>query len=338
MLEKPDLADERLIERVQEEYGLRFAQVTFLEVGGDLGTAAYRATTDEGTAHFCKLRRGADDIAAQVATFLSGQGVRQIIRPLTTISGQPSTGLDGFTLTLYPFIEGIWGYDVELSAPQWADFGTALQRIHAAVPPPAIARRLPKEQYSPEWRSRCASVMTRIDGTEFDDPLSVELQRVLHAKRDMIWRAVRRATSLGRFLASATVDFVLCHSDIHPGNLLIAEDGTLFIVDWDYPMLAPKERDLMFIGGGQGFKPYVADHERQLFFPSYGDVEVDPTLLTYYRYERGLTEVTVECERVLSTSLTGRERSQSLEIVHLYFLPGCTLEIAYASDEAPGRE
>jgi spectinomycin phosphotransferase len=103
-------------------------------------------------------------------------------------------------------------------------------------------------------------------------------------------------------------------------------------------MLAPKERDLMFIGGGQGFKPYVADNERQLFFPSYGDVELDPTLLTYYRYERGLTDVTVECERVLSTSLAERERSQSPEILHLYFLPGCTLEIAYASDEAPGRE
>jgi spectinomycin phosphotransferase len=322
MLQKPDLADERLIERVQEEYGLRFAQVMFLELGGDLGTAVYRAITDGGTAYFCKLRRGTDDTAAQVASFLHGQGVAQIIPPLTTVSAQPSTGLDGFTLTLYPFVEGMSGYDVELSAHQWADFGTALQRIHAVVPPPALTRRLAKEQYSTEWRSRCAIVMTRIDSTPFDDPLSVELQGLLRTKRDMIWRAVRRATGLGRFLASTTVKLVLCHSDIHPGNLLIADDGTLFIVDWDYPMLAPKERDLMFIGGGQGFKPYVADNERQLFFPSYGDVELDPTLLTYYRYERGLTDVTVESERVLSTSLAERERSQSLEILQLYFLPG----------------
>lgn len=121
LLQKPDLADERLIERVQEEYGLRFAQVTFLELGGDLGTAVYQATTDGGTAYFCKLRRGADDTAAQVASFLHGQGVPQIIPPLMTVSAQPSTGLDGFTLTLYPFVKGMSGYDVELSAPQWAD-------------------------------------------------------------------------------------------------------------------------------------------------------------------------------------------------------------------------
>ena len=44
--------------------------------------------------------------------------------------------------------------------------------------------------------------------------------------------------------------FVLCHSDIHGGNILIADTGELYVVDWDDPILAPKERDLMFIGGG----------------------------------------------------------------------------------------
>jgi spectinomycin phosphotransferase len=36
----------------------------------------------------------------------------------------------------------------------------------------------------------------------------------------------------------------------HAGNVVVGADNELTIVDWDEPILAPKERDLMFIGGG----------------------------------------------------------------------------------------
>ena len=48
--QKPDLAGERLVERVQEEYGLRLADLTPLELGGDLASAVYRATSAGGRA------------------------------------------------------------------------------------------------------------------------------------------------------------------------------------------------------------------------------------------------------------------------------------------------
>jgi len=337
MLQKPDLPDDQLVDRLQGEYGFRVADVTFLELGGDLGSAVYRVTAAAGSTYFCKLRQGTDDdIAAQVATFLGRSGVAEVIPPRRTVSGEPSTHLEGFSLSLYPFIEGVSGYDVELSPGQWAAFGAALLMIHTAVLPATLAARLSQEQFSAEWRRRCGRVLARVDGPRFDDPVSLEMQRFVRSKRDLVARAVRRADSLARVVASTSVELVLCHSDIHPGNLLISADGAVHIVDWDYPLRAPRERDLMFIGGGQGFLPYIAEQERELFYRAYGSVRLDPTLLTYYRYERGLTEVTVECERVLSRSSSQRERRQALEILHLYFLPGCTLEIAQTSDTATG--
>lgn len=32
------------------------------------------------------------------------------------------------------------------------------------------------------------------------------------------------------------------------GNVLISKNGSIYIVDWDQPVMAPKELDLMFIG------------------------------------------------------------------------------------------
>jgi aminoglycoside phosphotransferase (APT) family kinase protein len=39
---------------------------------------------------------------------------------------------------------------------------------------------------------------------------------------------------------------VLCHGDMHPFNLLVAEDGALTVLDWSAAMLAPGTYDLGF--------------------------------------------------------------------------------------------
>ena len=58
MLEKPDLQDERIVSRLQDEYGLSVAQLTFLPLGADINTAVYRVVSDNETPNFLKLRKG----------------------------------------------------------------------------------------------------------------------------------------------------------------------------------------------------------------------------------------------------------------------------------------
>ena len=335
MLEKLDFPDEKIITCIQAEYGLRIDQIAFLPLGGDLSTAVYRAVADNATPYFCKLKRGIfDETSVALPKFLSDQGIAQIIPPITTKSGQLWAELDEFKLILYPFIEGTNGYDVELSERQWADFSATLKQIHTTIMPPALVRKIRKEGYSPEWRETCRNIIQRLDDERFDDPITVEMAAFLRPKREMITNAIARAEQLARVMASISTEFVLCHSDIHPGNLFIDTKGTLFIVDWDYPRLAPKERDLMFIGGGQGFMPYIAEQEEMLFYRGYGQSQLDPIALAYYRYERGITDISVESERVLSNTLGDQDRAQSLQYLQFYFLPGCTIEMANKVDKA----
>ena len=81
---------------------------------------------------------------------------------------------------------------------------------------------------------------------------------------------------LARVLQARSPEFTLCHSDVHAGNLLIGADDAFYIVDWDSPILAPKERDLMFIGGGLMGAWRAPREEEALFYRGYGATRIDP--------------------------------------------------------------
>jgi spectinomycin phosphotransferase len=124
----------------------------------------------------------------------------------------------------------------------------------------------------------------------------------------------------------------VCHSDIHAGNLLIGANDNLYIVDWDNPILAPKERDLMYAGGGQFGAARTPQAEETLFYRGYGQTQVDPIALAYYRYERIVQDIAEFCKQLLLTDEGGEDREQSLGYLVSNFLPNGVLEIAYQSD------
>ena len=333
MLVKPDLPDESITACLQAEYGLRMERVEFLPLGGDLSTAVYRTVAEGGTAYFCKLRRGDfDEISVDLPYYLSQQVVgSRIIAPLRTASGQLWAVVADFRLILYPFVEGKNGFDVELAQPQWAAFGTALKRIHSAVLPAQLAQRLMVENFSAEWRDQLSAIVRRLDDEAFSDALTQELVAYYREKRAIILDLLEHAQRFAGLLAARAGRFVVCHTDIHPGNLLLDGQGGLYIVDWDYPMLAPKERDLMFVGGGQGYMGTSADDEERFFYRHYGPPDIDALAMAYYRCERNLIDLVVECSRILSNEVSEPDRHQSFQIITWLFLPDGSVDRAYHS-------
>jgi spectinomycin phosphotransferase len=115
---------------------------------------------------------------------------------------------------------------------------------------------------------------------------------------------------------------------VHAGNILIDGSGKLYIVDWDNPILAAKERDLMFIGGAQGFRGTSAQEEETLFYRGYGPTRIDAGALAYYRTERILVDIAIYCEQILFTTEGGEDREQSLHYLKSIFLPNGPIEAA----------
>ena len=84
---------------------------------------------------------------------------------------------------------------------------------------------------------------------------------------------------------------------------------TIYIVDWDEPIMAPKERDLMFIGGGVA-NVWNKPHEEKLFYKGYGKTEINSTILAYYRHERIVEDIAVYGHELLLTMAGGEDRPE----------------------------
>ena len=77
-------------------------------------------------------------------------------------------------------------------------------------------------------------------------------------------------------------------------------------MDWDEAVLAPRERDLMFVVGGIGHG-LVGPADTERFFQGYGQTSVDPDLLAYYRCAWAVQDVAAYGEQALLTPDVGHE-------------------------------
>jgi len=334
MLEKPDLPDEKISACLLAEFGLRVTRLEFLPLGADRNSAVYQAVTEDSARWFVKLRQGVfDEVSVELPKFLSGQGLRQVIAPVTGNSGQLWASLEAFKVILYPFVEGRDGYQREMTEGNWHEFGSAMRMLHSITLPPALGSQLQRETYSAEWREKLRAFLRQKNNRATADPIAAKLATFLNARQAGISALIARTDQLAHALSDQPLEFVACHADIHPGNLLLGDDQAFHIVDWDTVMLAPKERDLMFIGGGMGFHCQTAQEELDLFYRGYGPTQIHPGALAYYRHARVIEDMAVECELIFSSQAGREDREREFRYFTSNFLPGGTIEIARKSDQ-----
>ncbi len=277
--------------------------------------------------YFLKLRKNFNEVIVLVPLFLKERGIQEILVPYRTKSGQFWTDFGEYKLMLYPFIEGRDGFERELTDQHKRILGSAFKGIHSAQLPADLRELIRYETFSSEWREEMRSFLEQVESKTFADPNALKLAEFIKAKQNEILRITERADQLASRLQSDPPEPVLCHSDIHGGNILIGDTGELYIVDWDDPILAPKERDLMFIGGGID-RIWKSKREEALFYEGYGPTDINLTALAYYRYERVIEDLVVICEQLLLTDEGGADRERALGWFTSNFEPGQTIEIA----------
>jgi spectinomycin phosphotransferase len=330
MLEKPAISDASIIQCLFDRYNVTVRRLDFLPLGADRNTAVYRAESADGD-YFVNLRSGSfDETTVLVPKLLHDGGIRQVIPPLAGKSGALWTPLEDFQMILYPYIEGENGFEREVTARHWTELGQALKRIHTTALPPDLSGRIRRETFTSFYRSKVRQYQAYVETSPILDPVAAELAAFMREQRANISALVDHAERLANMVQARRLPFVLCHADIHVGNLHITPAGTLYIVDWDTMTLAPKERDLMFPGMGLGTSEAITvEAQTAYFYEGYGQAGIDATALAYYRCERIVQDAYEYCEQILFTAGDSADRAEGVRQFRSQFEPGAVVEHAF---------
>lgn len=322
-----DFIKSLITSNLKTHYDLDITALVRLALGADSDASVYQAQTKDQVSYFIKLRKGPfQDLFLSITELFQEAGIKQIVFPVKTKEGKITARIEDYTLIVYPFIDGQDGFHQALNKNQWIEFGKALRQVHEIKVPPSLIRQ---ETYSPQWREQARRIW--MHEKPLIDEIALSVQTLLKEKKQTILRLIDRADQLAKKIHTQSHSFVLCHSDIHAGNVLIGKDQSIYIVDWDAPILAPKERDLMFIGGGVG-NVWNQPQEEAYFYQGYGKTKPDPTLLAYYRQERILEDIVLYSQDLLSTRTVTKERKEMYRQFLALFAPQGVLEIAFQTD------
>lgn len=338
MREPPDnLTEDALRACLRDRHGLSVADLTFLPLGYDSSAWVYRAQATDGATYFLKVRVSIENEAGLVVPrYLRDHGLAHVVAPLPATDGALWTDAGDYVLILYPFVEGSAAWGREMTSQQWRDYGALMRQVHDIPVAPDLARVLRRDRFVPDGAMAVRRVDAHISTRDFDDPAEQRLARFWQERRGVIRMLLERAEDLGRRLAATAPPLVLCHADIHTANVLLDTDGRVWFVDWDETLLAPRERDLMFVVGGIS-STLVSPREEAYFFEGYGSIKVDPLALAYYRYCWAVGDIGAFGEQVFFRPDLGPDtRREGAEMLMGLFEPGEIVDIALGSEIPAG--
>jgi spectinomycin phosphotransferase len=323
MIEKPDISDKKIIYSLRASYGLPVTGVEFLPIGNDPSAWSYRVDTTNQETYFLKIRKENSNSAGfLVSRFLQDHGIVQALAPLPTQEKELWIHVDDYFLILYPFVGGREAMESGMSDSLWKEFGSILKRIHEIKLPFRLSKNVRRETFLPIWGPFTWELNQRINRQRFDDPYQKELAALWKEHNKVIQTLLKRTETIGKHLQQMDLDFVLCHADIHTANILLTPEQQMFIVDWDGTLLAPKERDLMFVLAGD----IIETHEEKMFFDGYGSTTLNQLALAYYRYEWCVQEIGDYGKRVFSIEMGERTRQESVAEFMRLFSQGDVVE------------
>ncbi|RRU17168.1 aminoglycoside phosphotransferase family protein [Stenotrophomonas sp. 278] len=324
-----------------QAYDVHAEQVVQRPAGADAGATVYQVVARDGARWWLKCRRYAvGDAVWKVLQYLRTElQLSEVAAPLTTRNGAPAVLADGLQWTLFPYIEGQSGFEAALSREQWHRLGQVLRSVHEASVPAALLAPLAQPQLEDEPAvERVGAWLQGGDAQwQISDELAERYRQTWRLYRPLIADVWQRCVQLRARLAGQTAAVVLCHGDVHAGNVLLRPDGGLCLIDWDGMLRAPRECDLMFIGAGVGGRWGRDDPPG--FAEGYGPVTLDPVRLACYRHWRILHDIQEFHDLLLEPGAAARppsQRLQALRYMQDQFAPNNVVDAAARSWAAAG--
>ncbi|HLL78938.1 MAG TPA: aminoglycoside phosphotransferase family protein [Ktedonobacteraceae bacterium] len=325
MRQQPAIPEELLRACLQDQYDLYPVTLEFLPRGLDYNAGVYRVVSEQTAVYPAYLLKATTrplyEPRCLVPRYLNDQEIASVVAPIPTRSGALWTRLGNWTVNVYPFIEGNTSL-TGMTDEQWREVGSIFRQIHQVALPPLGFETLYKETFDPtEYARRIGYIETKFILEPKPESAAQRAFRAdWQAHQSMIHTGVTTLETLAGELQRRAGPYVICHADLHPANLLRDSAGRVFVIDWDEVMLAPKERDFIF----------VRQPQANAFWQGYGQQEIDWVALTYYLWERVVQDVIEDANNVCFRDDWAEEnRANVAQVFHGYLADGDTIKAAH---------
>lgn len=292
-----------LLKALQQEYGISPRELRFVPTYCYASCYALEGTS--GERYFVKVYGDwapPTFVASSLEFYLPlthelhARGILpNIAHPIPTLGGRFCTSFGGFLLILFDFIDGTVVGHGNVTGEVLASLARMVGKLHRS----AVQIELPRplvERFDIVFDAELSRVLRELPQIAPDGRTAKrDLRDLLLRKRDQVWRYLGRLRELQARVKTADRPMVVCHTDLHGENLMMDEEGTLYILDWENAMVAPPEHDLFFFAGHDSFwEVFLPHYERE-----FGPARLDLDMLGFYYYRRGLEDISCWLARIL---------------------------------------
>jgi spectinomycin phosphotransferase len=286
---------EALIPVISTAYGIDIDHIDFLFSGW--GGYCYKITAGSDSQYFLKLNDPDTDDGVAVSSKdfylplmdqLHRKGILpDIPHPIPTLDGNFYLNIESQKIVVTNFIEGeCIGYG-KLSAGIITEMAGMVGILHSSTPDLIFDHPF-IESFKTGFIPMLVEHFGRLETTtNFDCPGILLLQDTLLPWKTNLFKTIKRLSDLQSQVRTKNPIMVVCHTDLHGGNLMRDKNGILYLLDWENAMIAPREQDMIFFLGDTDY--------RELFWTIYlshvGKVEIDPTILAFYFFRRAMEDV-----------------------------------------------
>lgn len=246
MITEPNIARSELIQLLSEKYPIQVSALTFLPKGEV--SWVYVVECTDGNKYLLKIHK-AKVLPIERFKLLQDlhekAGINGLTYPQPTKDGQLQTEILGYPSVLFNYIEGKTALESKPTNEEYEKFGALLAQVHQAV---TTVDYPVKETFDIPTKDDYLKVLSHLELDTEDEGVKKEAFDTLQTLRSRLKEELVKLESLQSQLRNSNIDFVLCHGEPSPGNIMVGEDGEVYLIDWDEPIVAPKEKDLLFFG------------------------------------------------------------------------------------------
>ncbi len=293
MITQPDFDEVQLKTRIEEEYGFAILELKAVPWGET--SWGYAVEELGGQKYFAKVfpAPGISEESLRLTDRLYSEcHLENIVHPIRTRDKGLRTSFGGHSLVLFNHVEGGNQRDHKLTVDEFRVLGRVLAKLHNATS--CVSDYPVKERYETPFVKAYERILKEIskDPGKGSEPQK-ELKKLLSPHLARLEREVYTLENDRLKAQAVKPKFVICHGDLTPSNILVTPGHDIYLADWDAPLLAPKERDLVFLTGPKMM--FVMQGYRTIL--DQGDV--DEKVIAYYQHWRNVRDIAAYGERIL---------------------------------------